>query len=191
MNTLDPVGSTAGRRDHQAPDDGREQFRLGLLALAREEAEPARRHLEQAAALLPESAEVHAYLGCALLSAGAPAEAIGATETALQLAPDGFGPNLKGGELALRLGDPDLAERRFLAALRAAVPSSPDAAAARTLLSEARRRRAHSIRREAFLPSVRSRVGLHLPRWRAAGRDATGSRLEAAHGTGEAGGTIA
>lgn len=140
-------------------DAGPDPLLLGLRALAREEIELARSLLAEAVAARPDDADAHAFLGCALLAAGVVPDGIDAIGRAVALAPDGFASNLKAGELSLRLGDPRSAEANFLKALRAAAPASPDAAAARVLLTEARRRSRASIPHEAFLPPRR------LPNW--------------------------
>lgn len=138
-------------------------FRNGLAALRIEEWSIAVIELETCTDLDPAHAASHAYLSGALLALGRPDDAAAAVDRALELDPDGFSPNLKAGELAVRLGDLDRAERRFLAALRSAEPGSPDAAAARRWLAITRERQRRSIRRQAVLPHVRPRARLGLP----------------------------
>jgi tetratricopeptide (TPR) repeat protein len=100
----------------------------------------------------PDDAESWAYLTGALLALGRPLEAQDASEHALAANPDGFAPNLKAAELALRLGLPALAERHGLAALRAVRLGSQDRSAARAVLAEARVRTRRGIDRRAELP---------------------------------------
>ena len=100
----------------------------------------------------PDDAESWAYLTGALLALGRPLEAQDASERALVADPDGFAPNLKAAELALRLGVPGRAERHGLAALRAARPGSRDGAAARAVLADARGCMRRGVDRRAELP---------------------------------------
>jgi tetratricopeptide (TPR) repeat protein len=127
------------------------------------------RLLEERVEGRPDDAESWAYLTGALLALGRPLEAQDASERALAADPDGFAPNLKAAELALRLGLPALAERHGLAALRAARPGSQDGAAARAVLAEARVRTRRGIDRRAELPPRLRRPDVLVGR-RAVGR---------------------
>lgn len=169
MSTSD-LESKAGSESYPWPEGALAALRNGLRALAREEVGAALEHLQAAVAQAPDLPEAHAYLSSALIARGEVAGAQGAVETALRLAPDGFAPNLKAGELSLRLGDPDRAATHFLVALRAAEPGTRDAAAAKVLLAESRRRVRDSIPHHAVLPAWR------LRRWR------RGDRLDPVEG---------
>src|SRR5204862_7098630 len=91
-----------------------------------------------------------AEVGGHVLASGRPIEAQAAVERALALDADGFAPRLKGGELALRLGDLSRAERNFVAALRATEPGSPEMAVARRWLVITRERQRRSVDRRAL-----------------------------------------
>jgi tetratricopeptide (TPR) repeat protein len=137
------------------------RFRTGLIALAREqvdEAEPLLREVVEAA---PDDADALAYLATAWIAQGRVEAAREAMAFALTLGPERFAPNLKGGELDLRLGDLDAAELHFKQALQVAAHGSRDAAAARTLLGETRRRASRSIVRKASFPRWRRPAALH------------------------------
>jgi hypothetical protein len=75
-----------------------------------------------------------------------------ASSRALELAPGAFLPNMKAGELAMRLGDLETAEGHLLAAVRATDPASADAAAAARALLIARRGTRSGISHRASLP---------------------------------------
>jgi tetratricopeptide (TPR) repeat protein len=124
-----------------------------LDALRIEEFETGCRLLSERIEGRPDDAESWAYLTGALLALGRPLEAQEASERALAADQDGFAPNLKAAELALRLGVPARAEQHGLAALRAARPGSRDGAAARAVLAEARGRMRRGVDRRAELPS--------------------------------------
>jgi hypothetical protein len=83
-------------------------------------------------------------------------QASAASERAIALAPDGFLPRMKAGELALRLGDIETSEVQFLAAVRATETNTADAAAARQALAIARRASRSGIAHRALLPNVGS-----------------------------------
>lgn len=149
----------------------------GLEALRHEEYEQAIAFLETAAAADPQDARPPTYLSGAYLAVARPAEAEAAVVRALALDPDGFGPHLKAGELAMRFGDIQHAESEFLVALRAAPGGSPELDVARRWLAIARDRLRQSISRKALLPSLPGPLrrwrqalvaGAHLRRWRAA-----------------------
>jgi tetratricopeptide (TPR) repeat protein len=138
-------------------------FRTGLIALAREEIDVAEPLLREVVAAAPENADALAYLATAWVVQGRVEAAREAMDLALTLGPDQFGPNLKAGELDLRLGDLDAAELHFKQALRVAAHGSRDAAAARTLLGETRRRASRSIVRKASFPRWQRPAFLHRP----------------------------
>ena len=75
-----------------------------------------------------------------------------ASTRALELAPDRFLPNMKAGELAMRLGDIEAAEVHLLAAVRATDPDTADAVAASRALLIARRGTRSGISHRASLP---------------------------------------
>ncbi|MEA2608565.1 MAG: Tetratricopeptide repeat [Chloroflexota bacterium] len=135
-------------------------FSEGLDALRREEFDLAVERLEAAEAVDPAEANLPAYLSSAYLASGRPNEARAAVDRALALDPDGFAPRLKAGELALRLGDMTRAEREFLAALRVAIPGSPEMTVARRWLAITRERLRGSVTRRALLPRLPRLAGL-------------------------------
>jgi tetratricopeptide (TPR) repeat protein len=145
-------------------DPRAEAFAAGLDALRHEEFEQAVERLESAEALGSAEGNVPAYLSSAYLATGHPLEAQAAVERALALDPNGFAPQLKAGELSLRLGNLSSAEREFVAALRAADPGTPEMTAARRWLAITRERRRRSVDRRALLP--RMPALLRLPRLR-------------------------
>lgn len=138
-------------------------FRDGLVALAREEIDAAEPLLRAVVAGAPDDADALAYLATAWIAQGRVEAAREAMDLALTLGPDRFGPNMKAGELDLRLGNLDAAEIHIKQALRVAVHGSRDAAAARTLLGETRRRASRSITRKASFPRWRRPAFLHRP----------------------------
>jgi tetratricopeptide (TPR) repeat protein len=139
------------------------KFRAGLVALAREQVDDAEPLLREVVAAEPTDADALAYLATAWVVQGRVEAAREAMSLALTLGPDRFAPNLKGGELDLRLGDLDAAEHHFRQALQVAAHGSRDAAAARTLLGETRRRANRSIVRKASFPRWRRPAFLHRP----------------------------
>jgi tetratricopeptide (TPR) repeat protein len=143
-----------------APVVVRDAFHEGLRALAHERIEVAVEQLSLAAADAPNDAMVHAFLASALFAAARPDESSTAIDRALELGPGDYWPNLKAGELRLRLGDPGAAAEQFLVALRAAEPGTADATAAQLALVRARREVAGSISHRAVLPRVRWLAGL-------------------------------
>ena len=136
-------------------------FRAGLVALAREQVDEAEPLLRIVVAGAPDNADALAYLATAWVVQGRVEAAREAMGQALGLGPDRFAPNLKGGELDLRLGDLDAAEVHFKRAMQVAVHGSREAAAARTLLGETRRRASRSIVRKASFPRWRRPAALH------------------------------
>jgi predicted Zn-dependent protease len=102
----------------------------------------------------PLAIDALAYLSSVHFCLGDVKSAIATSTRALDLGPSRFAPNQKAGEMALRLGDSELAAARFLAALRASEPGTSDARAAEGSLREARRRAARGIRHEARAPRL-------------------------------------
>jgi tetratricopeptide (TPR) repeat protein len=128
-------------------------FALGLRHLSHERVDEAIAALEAAVATHPTEAAAHAFLAAALF-ADARADAAGAAiARALQLGPSDFWPNLKAGELRLRLGDAAEAEERFLVALRSVEPGTAESKAAGESLVRARKARAKSVEHRAVLPA--------------------------------------
>jgi tetratricopeptide (TPR) repeat protein len=140
-----------------------EQYRAGLIALAREEIAEAEPLLRALATELPDDPDVLAFLATAWFAQGRIEEALEEMRLALALGPERFAPNIKAGELDLRLGDLDAADLHFKRALRAADHGSRDAAAARTLLGETRRQASRSIVRRAVFPRWQRPAFLHRP----------------------------
>ena len=138
-------------------------YRTGLIALAREEIDDAEPVLAALAEELPEDADVQAFLAATWFAQGRIEEALETMSLALTLGPERFAPNIKAGELDLRLGDLDAAQLHFQQALRVAAHGSRDAAAARTLLGETRRRAGRSIARHASFPRWRRPAIIQRP----------------------------
>lgn len=138
-------------------------YRTGLIALAREEIEDAERILTALAQELPDDADVQAFLAATWFAQGRIDEALENMSLALTLGPERFAPNIKAGELDLRLGDLDAAQLHFKQALKVAVHGSRDAAAARTLLGETRQRAGRSIARQASFPRWHRPAFMHRP----------------------------
>jgi hypothetical protein len=126
-------------------------------ALAHEEFAQGRDLLVAIVAEQPTWADAWALLSGAHLAMAEVDAATAASERALALAPDGFLPHMKAGELALRLGHIAVAETEFLAAVRATEPDTADAAAARRALAVARRATRAGIVHRATLPQLGSR----------------------------------
>jgi cytochrome c-type biogenesis protein CcmH/NrfG len=124
----------------------------GLRALAREEVEPAIAAFEAALVERPDDPDCLAFLAVALFAGRRAVDAEIALDRALVLAPGGYWPNLKAGEIRLRLGAPVAAEAHLLVALRAAPHGSREATEAATLLARARTARGRSISHHAILP---------------------------------------
>ena len=158
--------------DETAP---RADLAAGLEALRHEEYERAVTLLEAAAAADPDDARPPTYLSGAYLALARAADAEAAVERALVLDPEGFGPHLKAGELAMRFGDLERAETEFLAALRAAPGGSPELEVARRWLAITRERLRRSISHVALLPRL-SQPLLRLSRALAGGKHVRGSR---------------
>jgi tetratricopeptide (TPR) repeat protein len=129
-----------------------EQMRRGLVELRHEHWAAALATLSALVSREPDWADAHAYLSGAQIATGQYVEAIDSVDRALALDPEGFGPNLKAGELSLRLGHQENAERQLLAAVRASAPASSDESAAKALLTLTRKRRRAGIVRGASLP---------------------------------------
>jgi len=134
--------------------NARGSFHEGLRALAHERIELAVDQLGAAAADAPDDATVQAFYATALFAAARPDDAEAVIARALELAPLDYWPNLKAGELRLRLGDPAAAADHFLVALRAVEPGTADATAAQRALVRARRDVASGVAHRAVLPSV-------------------------------------
>lgn len=139
------------------------RYRTGLIALAREEVDDAVPVLEALAEELPEDADVRAFLAAGWFNQGRIEEGIEAMDLALALGPQRFAPNIKAGELDLRLGDLDSALLHFKQALKAAEHGTRDAAAARSLLGETRQRAARSIGRKSSFPRWHRPAFMHRP----------------------------
>lgn len=127
-------------------------FQAGLRALAHERVDVALEQLDIAVTETPNDANLLAFYASALFAAARPHESADAIARALQLGPVAYWPNMKAGELRMRLGDPAAAVDHFLVALRATEPGDPDATAAQLALVRARREIAGSISHRAVLP---------------------------------------
>lgn len=135
------------------PADARlETLRLGLRSMTHELPEQAR---DQLSSLATDDAldardsiaiDALAYLSSVVWTLNDPVRAIDMIDCALELGPDRFAPNQKGGEISWRLGLLEKAESQFLAALRASEPGSGDSKAAERCLREVRKRQAQGIR---------------------------------------------
>ena len=119
----------------------------------------------------PGWADAWALLSGAHLALAEVELASAASERAIALAPDAFLPRMKAGELALRLGQIEVAESQFLAAIRATEIDTADAVAARRGLAVARRASRLGIAHRAALPR------LAWPVRRAAGVSRLGASL--------------
>jgi tetratricopeptide (TPR) repeat protein len=138
-----------------------ERYRTGLVALAREQLDEAEPLLRSVVDEAPDEPEPLAYLATTWAAMGRIEAAREAMDRALELGPNHFAPHLKGGELALRLGDLDSAEGHFRRALEVAPHGSRDAAAARTLLGTTRRQASRSIGRQTAFPRWQRPAFLH------------------------------
>ncbi|HLQ47591.1 MAG TPA: hypothetical protein VK233_01365 [Candidatus Dormibacteraeota bacterium] len=125
---------------------------VGLRALAREEIDPAIIAFEAAVAERPNDADRLAFLAAALFAGRRGVESEAILERALTISPGGFWPNLKAGEIRLRLGDQVAAETLLLTALRAAPHGSREATEAAALLARTRMALTRSISHHAVLP---------------------------------------
>jgi tetratricopeptide (TPR) repeat protein len=134
-----------------------------LRSLAREEWSDGRDGLLALVAAEPENADAWAYLSGAHLALADVEAAQVACRRALDLAPDAFAPLMKAGELSFRLGDLQAAEERFVAAMRAVEPGTPEAAAAKHALIVVRARLRGSIAHGARLPAWRIPRVIRLP----------------------------
>ncbi|HTC85780.1 MAG TPA: hypothetical protein VK656_03705 [Candidatus Acidoferrum sp.] len=143
----DPAG-VAGLTALDAPT----AFRSGISAMWQEDLPLAAAYLRAVIDLEPENAAAHAYLGSVLFASGSIEAGMMASEYALQLDRGGFAPQMKAGEMVLRLGDLDRAADLFLGAMRAARPGSREAIAAKAARTTALRAAGRSIRHGAVLP---------------------------------------
>jgi tetratricopeptide (TPR) repeat protein len=134
-------------------------LRDALRSLAHEQFSEARDRLVAIVAEHPTWADAWALLSSAHLALAEVEPATAAIERAIALAPDAFLPRMKAGELALRLGDVETAEREFLAAVRATDPDTANAVAARSALAIARRATRAGIAHRAALPTVGAPLG--------------------------------
>ena len=140
------------------PAETRDNFALGLRHLSHERIDEAIDALEQAVAAHPTDAAAHAFLAAALFADARSDAAEAAITGALHLDSAGFWPNLKAGELRLRLGDAASAEDHFLVALRSVEPGTAEAKAAGESLVRARRSRAKAVEHRAVLPARLHRI---------------------------------
>ncbi len=131
------------------------ELAAALRSLAHEEVDLGRERLEAIVTANPADADAWAYLSGALLAAADADGAAEASERALALDPGGFAPRMKAGELALRLGNLEGAERWFVAALRAVDPGTREALAVKRALVITRTKRRSSIGHGALLPQLR------------------------------------
>ena len=135
-----------------ATADAHTAFKAGVAAMWQEDLPLAAAYLRAVIDLEPENAAAHAYLGSVLFASGFIEDGMLASEYALQLDRAGFAPQMKAGEMVLRLGDLDRAAELFLGALRAARPGSREAIAAKAARTTALRAAGRSIRHGAVLP---------------------------------------
>jgi tetratricopeptide (TPR) repeat protein len=131
------------------------ELAAALRSLAHEEVDLGRERLEAIVAANPADADAWAYLSGVHMAVADADGATEASERALALDPGGFAPRMKAGELALRLGNLEDAERWFVAALRAVDPGTPAALAAKQALVITRTKRRSSIGHAALLPRLR------------------------------------
>lgn len=135
-----------------AAADAQSAFNAGVAAMWQEDLPLAAAYLRAVVELEPQNAAAHAYLGSVLFASGSIEDGMLASEYALQLDRGGFAPQMKAGEMVLRLGDLDRAADLFLGALRAARPGSREAIAAKAARTTALRAAGRSIRHGAVLP---------------------------------------
>jgi hypothetical protein len=126
--------------------------KAAIRALAHEEWTTGRGLLEDELRSHPAWADGWALLSGAHLAVADVDAARAASARALELAPGRFLPNMKAGELAMRLGDLEAAEVRLLAAVRSTDPDTADAAAASRALLIVRRATRSGISHRASLP---------------------------------------
>jgi tetratricopeptide (TPR) repeat protein len=125
----------------------------GLRLLTHERVGPAIEAFERAVADDPDDATAYAFLAAARFAGSEPDAAEVAIARSLELDPEGYWPNLKAGELRLRLGADDDAKAHFLRALRAVEPGTRESEAAARALARTRTSVARSISHRAVLPS--------------------------------------
>jgi tetratricopeptide (TPR) repeat protein len=159
-------------RTHEGGTSMSPELAAALRALAQEDLALGRAQLEALLEANPADADAWAYLSGVRLADANAEGAAAASERALALDPDGFAPRIKAGELALRLGDLETAERWFVAALRAVDPGTSGALAAKRALVIVRTKRRGAIAHGASLPKLR----LALPWRRGAGITTEGAR---------------
>ncbi len=131
-----------------------DEMRAALRSLAHEEFAQGRAGLLRIVGEAPEWADAWALLGGAHLAMADVPASTAASERAMALAPDRFLPQMKAGELALRLGHVARAEDLFLAALRSTEPDTSDAVAAKRALAIARAANRAGIAHRASLPGT-------------------------------------
>ena len=136
-----------------SPADAPTALRSGFVAMWQEDLPLAEAHLRAAIEFDPDNAAAHAYLGSVLFASGSIEAGMLASEYALQLDRTGFAPQMKAGEMVLRLGDLDRAADLFLGAMRAARPGSREAVAAKAARTTALRAAGRSIRHGAVVPA--------------------------------------
>ena len=142
----------------EVPLEALTSMREGLVAVRHERFPDALALFQAATEAAPDWAEPYAYRSSVEVMLGRPHDALSSVERALELSPDGFASNQKAGELSIRLGQLDLAEERFLAAVRAAANGSADQRAAQKSLEYTRNQLKKSIRIGTSLPDL-SRIG--------------------------------
>ena len=126
--------------------------KAAIRALAHEEWAAGRDLLADELRSRPDWADGWALISGAHLALANVDGARAASNRALELAPGRFLPNMKAGELAMRLGDLETAEGYLLAAVRATDPDSADAVAAGRVLLVVRRAVRSGIPHRATLP---------------------------------------
>ncbi len=158
MNEEVPVDPT------HVPVDAVTAAREGLVAIRHERYPEALALLQAASTAAPDWAVPVAYASSVLVALGRPVDAQDSIERALELSPDGFASNQKAGELCIRLGQLELAEDHFLAAVRAAANGSDDQRAAQKSLEYTREHLRKSITLGSRLPDLgRFRAWFRMP----------------------------